>query len=274
MPLGLALCLAACRSAASIEERAAPAAGKPVPAPSVPDPSPPVLPQAGEETPMKGGELVYVTGVRAPAAILSGETLVATVQGNLPTPAWKLTDVEVAVVAAPRPARIQLTPRAQPPEPGVISVQMLQPFERKAEVKDLAEGSYLIVARGRDQGSRGNQRVEVLPLNTVVFLHTQGGIAGIERSIRVTADKRARLESSRQTEPRERELDEAAYGAVLDALRALKSDARSQNSPRGADMIRYDLAWVVDHKLLLSNLDDGTLGDAERAVAARLDELF
>jgi hypothetical protein len=218
------------------------------------------------------GELVYVTKVQAPFAILEGEVLAVTVAGNLPTPAWTLSGVEVTVDSGA--SRIQLTPRAKPPAEGVMSIQVLQPFEARAEVKGLALGSYGIQVRSKDQATPDPGRVDVLPKTTLVFARSRGGIAGLDRSYLVTTDQRGRATSSRASEPVEKRLDDAAFGELKTLVAQLGDQGRTAQSNRGADMRTHWIAWTTPQGLKLTIVDDGTLNESERAVLDRLGSAF
>jgi hypothetical protein len=223
------------------------------------------------KAPSVAGELVYVTKVQAPFALLEGDVLTVTLAGNLPTPAWKLSGVDVSV--DPRAGRIRLTPRATPPAEGTMSIQVLQPFDTKAEVKGLAAGSYTLQVESRDRAATAPARVDVLPKSALVFVRSRGGIAGLDRSCLVTTDQLARATSSRSPDPVEKRLDDAAFGDLKGLVAALGNEGRTAQSNRGADLRTHWIAWATPHGLVLTVVDDGTQNDAERALVERLSSL-
>ena len=86
---------------------------------------------------------VYIDAVKAPAEIQSGKTLEVTVDGNLPTPAWKIADVEIKKEGST--VRIVIWGELEDEGP---TIQMLEPFTRKVEVKDLTPGQWTVVVSG------------------------------------------------------------------------------------------------------------------------------
>jgi hypothetical protein len=156
----------------------------------------------------------------------------------------------------------------------VIAIQVLQPFETKAEVKGLALGSYGIQVRSKDQTTPDPGRVDVLPKTTLVFARSRGGIAGLDRSYLITTDQQGRATSSRAPELVEKRLDDAAFGELEALVAKLGDQGRTAQSPRGADMRTHWIAWTTPQGLRLTIVDDGTQNETERALLDRLGSAF
>jgi hypothetical protein len=100
--------------------------------------------QPGERQP------VYVDDIQAPASVKAGATVEVTVNGNLPTPAWEIENVEVK--KDDHTVTIVLWGRLTTSNPGI---QVLQPFTRKVPVPGLSPGTWVIEVLGfGDTGDR------------------------------------------------------------------------------------------------------------------------
>ena len=86
---------------------------------------------------------VYVDDVAAPPSVKAGGTLEVVVNGNLATPAWAITDVEIK--KGDRTVTITLWSTLTTDAPGI---QVLEPFSRTVPVKDLSPGTWTIEVVG------------------------------------------------------------------------------------------------------------------------------
>lgn len=95
----------------------------------------------------KGGpadrQPVYIDDVSAPASAAAGTDVTVTVSGNLPTPAWEITDVEVKKDAGH--VTITIWGVLKDDRPGI---QVLQPFSRAVPVEGLEPGNWTIEVVG------------------------------------------------------------------------------------------------------------------------------
>jgi hypothetical protein len=86
---------------------------------------------------------VYVDDVSAPASAPSGAAVNVLVNGNLPTPAWEITDVDIQ--KDDRHVRITIWGVLKDERPGI---QVLQPFTRTVPVTGLEPGTWTIEVIG------------------------------------------------------------------------------------------------------------------------------
>lgn len=86
---------------------------------------------------------VYVESVRAPSTVKAGEPLELTIEGNLPTPAWRVDDVQVERSGQ----TVTVTVWARLVDKGV-SIQVLEPITQKVTVPDLPAGQWTVRVKG------------------------------------------------------------------------------------------------------------------------------
>lgn len=86
---------------------------------------------------------VYVDDVAAPATVPAGAAIEVKVNGNLPTPAWEITDVEIE--KGDRHVTITIYGVLTSDAPGI---QVLAPFSRTVPVSGLEPGSWTIEVVG------------------------------------------------------------------------------------------------------------------------------
>ena len=111
--------------------------------------------------------------------------------------------------------------------------------------------------------------IEILPSDGIAFLRSRGGIAGIDRRAFVTGDGNVVLWSERQPEQQTRSLAGDVFADLLTNLEALPYSIPPAKTEGGADLMEYELAWVVRGAIRTTNLDDGTLDDATPNGSAR-----
>lgn len=86
---------------------------------------------------------VYVDSVKAPTEISAGKTLEVMVDGNLPTPSWKIADVEVKKEGT----TVHIVIWGELVNEGP-SIQVLEPFTQKVEVPGLTTGQWTVKVSG------------------------------------------------------------------------------------------------------------------------------
>lgn len=98
---------------------------------------------------------VYIDSVKAPAEVSAGKAFTVTVDGNLPTPAWKIADVDVKREGA----KVQIVIWGELVNEGP-SIQMLEPFTRQVEVPGLTPGQWTVEVSGHG-GTKDEVKVTV-----------------------------------------------------------------------------------------------------------------
>lgn len=109
-------------------------------------------PKKGEPA-MSDRQPVYVDSVQAHAA--AGSAVELKIEGNLPTPAWELVDVQVEKHAH----TLTVTVWGRQVNKGP-TIQMLEPFSKTVTIKDLAPGKWTIKVVGHG-GTGETVEVEV-----------------------------------------------------------------------------------------------------------------
>jgi hypothetical protein len=92
----------------------------------------------------EGSEKVYVTSAEILPGITSDNEVTIKVTGNLPTPAYKITKIDVKLSGT----NIEITPIAYHNK-DMVAIQMLVPFEETVKVKVRRFGSYTLKLNGR-----------------------------------------------------------------------------------------------------------------------------
>lgn len=114
---------------------------------------------AAKEKGRDGKELrrqpVYVDSVQAPAEVPADKPFMVTVEGNLPTPAWRIADVEIK--KENKTVHVVIWGELFNEGP---SIQMLEPFTRKVEVPGLTAGQWTVEVSGHG-GTKDEVKVTV-----------------------------------------------------------------------------------------------------------------
>jgi hypothetical protein len=101
------------------------------------------------------GQPIYVDEVSAPATVSAGEVVDVTIEGNMPTPAWEIHNVQIERAA--HKVTVTLWCRLKDHSPGI---QMLAPVTRKVPIDKLAKGDWTIAVVGHN-GTGGEVKVRV-----------------------------------------------------------------------------------------------------------------
>ena len=99
---------------------------------------------------------VYVDPVEPQQVVAATDQLKVTVQGNLPSPAYKFERFDVTV----KKDVIEITPLAQH-DPDKVVIQVLVRFAQVCEVKNLKPGIYQIKVNGRGDQVVAREKIEI-----------------------------------------------------------------------------------------------------------------
>jgi polyisoprenoid-binding protein YceI len=197
-----------------------------------------VEPAAGE-----GTEPVFVSHWLAPEVCFAGEPLPVHDRGSLPTPAWK----PAGFVLERDPAsalRLVIVPRATPPPPGTIPIQVLKGFEESATVHGLDPGLYSIAVRGRvAEEAEPPRELRVLPTGTLVHLERPGGTRAEPESITLHDDGRIEARYERGAVRRVALAPAAVCEEIARLVLQLPAGGERRANPSPASGSRWEMDW-------------------------------
>lgn len=215
----------------------------------------------------------YVSNWLAPEVLFAGEPLRVHVRGNLPTPAHRIAGFTIER-QGPGIGLLLLSPRMQDPPPDTIAPQVLEPFDQTASVLGLAPGRHRLTVAGRGGETLPDVReLCVLPAGVACSLEITGGIAGVQRSIRLFEDGRVVASPDPSGSRVVFLASDAQRREVARAVELLPSAAAKRPRTHGADMFSYGLVWTVSGRPVLAERDDGNLEPQLRELVATLEKL-
>lgn len=207
-------------------------------------------------------ELPYVRAVRAPRFAPARVPVTLEVEGDFPTPGWRLLgfrlDATADLVIEPLALRLE-NPAAQ----------VLTKYSAKVAVHGLAPGHHTLIVRGREGEPGRTAEVVVLPARLRLRLATSGGFLGIREEIELFEAGVLRATSSRASGER---LGLVRWADIeLDALVAeLPTMDEQRITTVAADMRQFTLALWRDAQWVTIVVDDGTALDATAALIERV----